>query len=62
MALNNVGKRLALCIDLAASGAVERVPIAEEGRGDAVLVVEVDRTLENLIREDVALGEVLGDD
>ena len=41
---------------------VEAVDVGEETTGDAVLLVELDGTLEDLVGEDVALGEVLGGD
>lgn len=41
---------------------VKAVDVGEETSRDAVLLVELDGALEDLVGEDVALGEVLGGD
>jgi hypothetical protein len=48
--------------DLLPSEAVERVPVPEEARGDAVRLVELNRALQDLVAEDVTLREILSRD
>jgi len=53
---------LVLANDLVSNSVVQGVEEVEESRRNALFVVKLDSSLDNVVSENVAVGEVLGDD